>query len=54
MSADELSLHLPSPAGRGQGWESAAQPRVDASAEHPHPALPLKGEGVKTPGVACG
>jgi hypothetical protein len=36
---------LPLPGGRGQGWGSAAWPRVDTNVEHPHPTLPLKGEG---------
>src|SRR5690606_1914699 len=36
----------PSPAGRGWGRGSAPPARVDlSSAEHPHPTLPLKGEG---------
>ena len=42
--AGRVPNKLPSPAGRGWGWGSAAKPRVDAGAEHPHPALPLKGE----------
>src|SRR5690606_4791862 len=38
--------NTPLPGGEGVGgWGSAAPPRVDASVEHPHPALPLKGEG---------
>src|SRR5690606_8963778 len=31
--------------GGGRGRGSAAKPRVDASAVHPHPTLPLEGEG---------
>jgi len=39
--------NLPLPGGEGVGGRgSAAQPRVNAGAEHPHPTLPLKGEGV--------
>lgn len=38
---------LPSPAGRGRGWGSEAQPRVIAGVEHPHPGLPPQGGGGK-------
>ena len=36
---------LPLPGGEGVGGWGSAQ-RVGASVEHPHPTLPLKGEGV--------
>src|SRR5690606_6906621 len=41
----------PLPGGEGVGgWGSAPQARVDpAGVEHPHPTLPLKGEG----GMGC-
>lgn len=45
MTVRRANLPLPSGEGVG-GWGSAAQPRVDLGAEHPHPTLPLNGEGV--------
>lgn len=43
--AGQLSAELPSPAGRGWGRGSEAEPRVHAGVAHPHPDPPPQGGG---------
>jgi hypothetical protein len=46
MSID--AAQAPSP-GRGEGWgEGARYPSVASDIRHPHPTLPLQGEGFET------